>query len=100
MEIAEALVGMGMIYTKTHDGKQLRRELCEYEKAELLRKYHKQNTQGVESEVSEALRGNDVALIVDCHSFPSVLIRLNQTEQYHALISVSAQTGIIHLMTY
>lgn len=28
--------------------------------------------QGVESEVSEALRGNDVALIVDCHSFPSV----------------------------
>ena len=67
-----ALVGMGMIYEKTHDGKQLRRELHEYEKAELLHKYHKQNAQNVESEVREALRGNGVALIIDCHSFPSV----------------------------
>ncbi len=63
--------GMGAIYTSTHDGKKLRRELAPHETKELLRKYHQRNEESVTSSIKYALLANDVALVVDCHSFPS-----------------------------
>lgn len=67
-----ALVGMGMIYKKTHDGKQLRRKLDDQEQEYLLQTYHQRNERDVESAVREAISSSGRALIIDCHSFPSV----------------------------
>lgn len=67
-----ALVGMGMMYEKTHDGKQLRRAAYNGDKEELLRRYHRQNELEVESAVTSAIGANGIALIIDCHTFPSV----------------------------
>lgn len=67
-----ALVGMAMVYVKTHDGKRLRRELKDYEKKELFEKYHQPNERDVQAAVIKALRVNGVAIVLDCHTFPSV----------------------------
>jgi len=63
-------VGMGVIYTRTAHGKQLRRELDQHEKDSLMALYdahHQALTEAVETELDR----EDKALIVDCHSFPS-----------------------------
>jgi len=65
-------VGMGVIYEKTHDGKQLRRKLKDYETRDLLRQYYQLNGQYVESAVRDAVQENGYAVIIDCHSFPSI----------------------------
>jgi N-formylglutamate amidohydrolase len=62
---------MGAIYTKTLEGLPLRRELSGEEKKSLLDKYYHQHQAKVEKRVEEALEDNSIAVIVDCHSFPS-----------------------------
>src|SRR5690554_5947561 len=63
--------GMGAIYTKTLEGLPLRRELSDEEEKSLLDKYYHQHQAKVEKRVEEALKDNSIAVIVDCHSFPS-----------------------------
>ncbi|MDD3791370.1 MAG: N-formylglutamate amidohydrolase [Sphaerochaetaceae bacterium] len=63
--------GMGAIYIKTLKGLPLRRELFEEEKKSLLERYYHQHRAKVEKRVEEALDDSSIAVIVDCHSFPS-----------------------------
>lgn len=63
--------GMGTIYRKTHTGQQLRRELSPREYHALIEQYHAANEKSMVSAIREALRSNETALIIDCHTFPS-----------------------------
>jgi N-formylglutamate deformylase len=63
-------VGMGMIYTHTANGKTLKRALLPQETKNLYRYYNKHH-KALEFETTTELEMNGVALIVDCHSFPS-----------------------------
>jgi len=68
-----AKIGMGVIYLKSSKGKQLRKELTEEERIYLLEKYyiphHKRLTDLVEHRINKFGK----CLIIDCHSFPSVV---------------------------
>jgi N-formylglutamate deformylase len=67
-----AAVGMGVIYTSTSDGRVLREKSTKSERSKLIatyyRPHHTHLTRVTERELSE--RGH--ALIIDCHSFPSI----------------------------
>jgi N-formylglutamate amidohydrolase len=64
-------VGMGMMYTRTAFGKQLRRTLQADEKRNLLTRYYETHHHRLAAEVEEELEQYGKALIVDCHSFAS-----------------------------
>lgn len=49
----------------------MRRELSDEEEKSLLEKYYHQHQAKIEKMVKEALEDNSIAVIVDCHSFPS-----------------------------
>lgn len=63
-------VGMGMIYTKTAHGKNLKRDLEANEKEELFEYYQKHHEE-LTNAVNKELKQNGKAVIIDCHSFPS-----------------------------
>lgn len=63
-------VGMGMIYTRTTSGLNLRRTLEARERASLLSIYETHH-QLLSQEVKKDLAEHGKALVVDCHSFPS-----------------------------
>ncbi len=69
-----AAVGMGVLYTKTSDGKALRSQ--EYTsgdyRSRLLREYFFPHHDAFHQLVESALSRTGSALIIDCHSFPSV----------------------------
>jgi N-formylglutamate deformylase len=68
-----AKFGMGVIYLKSSKGKHLRKELTEESRSHLLDKYyfphHKRLTELVQNKIDEC----GICLILDCHSFPSVV---------------------------
>lgn len=64
-------VGMGVIYTKTYDGLDLREQLSDSERKQLLDKYYYPHHQKLEKAVINELEKNQSCLIIDCHSFPS-----------------------------
>ena len=64
-------VGMGMIYTRTTSGKNLRRQLKPQEKTSLISLYYGAHRQALFNEGNNELAKYGTALIVDCHSFPS-----------------------------
>jgi len=64
-----AKVGMGMVYTRTADGRRLRREISPGERASLERSYDEHH-QILEAAVKGELDSQGHALIIDCHSFP------------------------------
>ena len=74
-------VGMGMIYTRTADGRKLRRTLQADEKRNLITKYYETHHQMLTAEVKKELEQHGNALIVDCHSFPNkpLLFEKDQT---------------------
>jgi N-formylglutamate amidohydrolase len=63
--------GMGVLYSRTHDQKQLRRELSNDEREALLAKYYRPHHTLLEQRVDEALDAEGQVLLIDCHSFPS-----------------------------
>ena len=63
-------VGMGVIYTRTSEGKRLKRDLSSAEKAELIELYDRHHM-ALTTAVRGELGGAGRAMIVDCHSFPS-----------------------------
>lgn len=63
-------VGMGMIYTRTAYGQKLRRSLEPHEIRHLIDQYYEPHHQRLLAAVKEELKYG-LALIVDCHSFPS-----------------------------
>lgn len=62
--------GMGVIYTHSHDGLPIRRELTEEERLRLLDEYYYPHHRSLETKIDEALSLNNKCLIIDCHSFP------------------------------
>ena|GEM_PF-291258 len=67
-----AKVGMGAVYRKTTEGRLLRRDITKMEHDHLIEKYHRKNMRDVEHCIREARRSNGFALILDCHTFPSI----------------------------
>jgi len=63
--------GMGVIYTKTSDGKMLRKAPLGAEREELLRLYYRPYHSALETETESLLHSFGRCLILDCHSFPS-----------------------------
>jgi N-formylglutamate amidohydrolase len=67
---AMAARGMGVVYLRRHDGSALRADLTQ--KAALVRDYYEPHHRRLDECVSQHLRTFGRAIIIDCHSFPSV----------------------------
>jgi len=63
--------GMGVIYTKTSDGKKLRDLVTPETRERLLNQYYRPHHVCLTEAVSSILSMHGEALVVDCHSFPS-----------------------------
>lgn len=64
-------MGMGVIYTKTHDFGILRKEPTIEERESILDRFYRPHHLKLENEVSSALNSYGSCLVVDAHSFPS-----------------------------
>ncbi len=73
-------VGMGVVYTRSHNAKTLRRPISQEEREALLddwyRPHHRQLTNVVES----TLQCHGRCLIIDCHSFPKKALPYENSE--------------------
>jgi N-formylglutamate amidohydrolase len=65
-----SIVGMGMIYTMTSDGKPLRRPMQSGEKNLLKSRYYDAHHRALLNAVEKELGAAGKAMIIDCHSFP------------------------------
>lgn len=63
--------GMGVIYTKTSEGKALRHAVDSNTRKRMLEKYYIPHHASLSQAVSSILSKNGKALVIDCHSFPS-----------------------------
>jgi len=63
-------VGMGAVYTHTHDGRRLRQYSAEL-REDLLRKYYDPHHERLNAVVGKCLGDSGACLILDIHSFPS-----------------------------
>lgn len=63
--------GMGVIYTHSSNGKQLRKNLTADERNNLLNTYYYPHHQVLSNAVKEQIDKYNKCLIIDCHSFPS-----------------------------
>jgi N-formylglutamate deformylase len=75
--------GMGVVYTKTSDGSDLKRLLTVSERDTIIEEYYKPYHERLSVEVAKLLQDFWGCLIVDGHSFPSkpLAYELNQSEQ-------------------
>jgi N-formylglutamate deformylase len=63
--------GMGVIYTKTSDGRALRDSVTNKERKQLLDTYYRPYHKRYQEEVQRFLDRFNTCMIIDCHSFPS-----------------------------
>jgi len=63
-------VGMGALYTRTHDSKTLRRPISQEERDELLNQWYRPHHLRLSNAVENAIKCHGRCLIIDCHSFP------------------------------
>ena len=63
-------VGMGVVYTRTHDAKTLRRPISQEERGELLNEWYRPHHLRLSNAVENAMKCHGRCLIIDCHSFP------------------------------
>jgi N-formylglutamate deformylase len=61
--------GMGVVYTRTHDAKPLKSEGC---REELIAEFYRPHHEKMDDWVEQSLARHGRALIVDCHSYPSI----------------------------
>ncbi|MCF6192861.1 MAG: N-formylglutamate amidohydrolase [Kangiellaceae bacterium] len=73
-----AKVGMGMIYTRTSDGKPLKRKLTP-EEIDRYRQYYDNHHDSLDAAVAQELK-NKEALIIDCHSFPDQPLKCDTSQ--------------------
>ncbi len=66
--------GMGVIYTHSHEGSRIRRDLSGTERQRLLDEYYYPHHERLETMVGEKLKKEGKCLIIDCHSFPSKVL--------------------------
>ena len=63
-------VGMGAVYTHTHDSKMLRRPISQEERDELLNQWYRPHHLRLSNAVENAIKCHGRCLIIDCHSYP------------------------------
>jgi N-formylglutamate amidohydrolase len=63
-------VGMGVVYTQTHDSKMLRRPISQHERDELINQWYRPHHLRLSNAVENAIKCHGRCLIIDCHSFP------------------------------
>lgn len=63
--------GMGVIYTRTSDGRPLREGPDDLTRSRLLAEYYRPHHAELAAEVAKQVEGFGKALVIDCHSFPS-----------------------------
>lgn len=63
--------GMGVIYTKTSDGRRLRNPPTGIEREKLLKKFYWPHTRLMEKTVQSCLDARNCCIVLDCHSFGS-----------------------------
>jgi N-formylglutamate deformylase len=63
-------VGMGVVYTHTHDSKMLRRPISQEERDALLNQWYRPHHRQLSNVVENTLQCHGRCLIIDCHSFP------------------------------
>ena len=63
--------GMGAVYTTTQDGKPLRYPLREVQRRNLLDNWYRPHHAALTLATEKALQQFGLAVIIDCHSFPS-----------------------------
>jgi N-formylglutamate amidohydrolase len=64
-------VGMGVVYTRTCDGRNLRSNLSDEERKNLIDQFYLPHHRILEKAVTAELTKHGRSLIVDCHSFPA-----------------------------
>lgn len=64
--------GMGVVYTRTSDGRTLRRDLTPDERNALIRRYYDPHHERLARAVQDVLGESSECLVLDSHSFPSV----------------------------
>jgi N-formylglutamate amidohydrolase len=64
--------GMGVVYTKTSGGQDLRSSLMPEDKEHLINQYYKPHHAELERSVGAAFKNWGACLFIDCHSFPSI----------------------------
>lgn len=64
-------LGMGAIYTKTADGRELRRKLSDDERKRLIQQFYLPHQKKVSDTLERAFIQNGKCLLIDCHSFPN-----------------------------
>jgi N-formylglutamate amidohydrolase len=69
-----AVSGMGVIYTRTADGRPLRMAPSPAERDALISRFYHPHHQMLANTVRLALNEHGTCVIVDCHSFPSVAL--------------------------
>ncbi len=74
--------GMGVIYTKTSDDKQLRHPLTDEERQRLINDYYHPHHARLNELVSKVLEGHGKALIIDSHSFASKALPHEASQRY------------------
>jgi len=65
-------VGMGVVYTRTSHGIDLRSKLTDADKQQLVDRYYIQHHNRLTQAVKAELEIDQQCLIIDCHSFPSL----------------------------
>ena len=63
--------GMGVVYTRTSDGRRLRKDLPPFLRQELLNRYYFPHHRRLSQAVEAALEKHGNCLVIDGHSFPS-----------------------------
>ena len=63
-------VGMGVVYTHTHNSKMLRRPISQHERDELINQWYRPHHLRLSNAVENAIKCHGRCLIIDCHSFP------------------------------
>ncbi len=66
-----AAIGMGVVYTRTSDGRDLRHAPTPEQRDRLIADYYIPHHERLTAAVDAALAANDRCLIIDGHSFPS-----------------------------
>ena len=67
-------VGMGVIYTRTHNGGELRSSINSVQRNDLLSKWYYPHHLALTQAVESSLQSYDKCLVIDCHSFPLIAL--------------------------
>lgn len=73
-------VGMGVVYTQTHDTKTLRRPISQEEREALLDDWYRPHHLRLSNAVENAIKCHGRCLIIDCHSFPKTALPYEKSQ--------------------